>query len=216
MKKKVKSPAKTGGRKEKLSKYTDTYIKGKAKEHENKGNSINSVEFSIFKYKHNPSDNPKVLEDAMEDSSAVYGYRPNDTGSIKSFANDDWSSEELVNSYKENRIKYHQKNDINIEIANTMRAEGKTDSEIARVLVERRNSNRLASYIDEDGNITDIDLYNQALEHCKTYEQLKEGTATRKGKTDLEIIESSTRGNPGMDACCGLYDIYYDTYNIEE
>jgi len=33
---------------------------------------------------------------------------------------------------------------------------------------------------------------------------------------DEDIIESSARGNPGMDACCGLYDTYYDTYNLKE
>lgn len=30
-----------------------------------------------FKYEHNPSDNPKVLQDAIEDPNAVYGYSPN-------------------------------------------------------------------------------------------------------------------------------------------
>ncbi|MFA9379365.1 MAG: hypothetical protein ACERKZ_21865, partial [Lachnotalea sp.] len=171
---------------------------------------------SGFKYINNPSDNPKVLEDALEDIKAVYGYRPSATGSVKAFAEDDWSDIELVNSYRENRIQYHLENDVNIEIANTLRAEGKTDSEIARILVERRNNNRLASYIDEKGNITDIKKYNQALAHCKTYEELKRGTKVKSGKTDLDIIESSIRGNPGFDACTGLYDNYYNTYNLKE
>ena len=155
-----------------------------------KVDDVSNISKAGFKYEHNPLDNPKVLADAVEDTSAVYGYRPNKTGSIKAFENRDWTNEALVKSYRENRIKYHQENDVNIKIVNTMRAEGKMDSEIARTLVERRNNNRLASYFDENGNITDIDLYTQALEHCKTYDDLKIGTATKPGKTDFESIET--------------------------
>ncbi|WP_155839010.1 hypothetical protein [Butyrivibrio sp. LB2008] len=32
------------------------------------------------------------------------------------------------------------------------------------------------------------------------------------GKTPEEIIQTATKGCPGMDACTGLYDEYYDTY----
>ena len=64
-----------------------------------------------FQYKHNPSDSPKTLLDAVEDTNAVYGYKPN----------------------------------------------------------------RLSSYINEDGKILDIELYNQAKEHCVSYEELKNG-----------------------------------------
>lgn len=165
-----------------------------------------------FKYKHNPSDNPKVFEDAVEDSNAVYGYRPSKTGSIKAFADDDWSDANLVKYYREKRIEYHKQNDSNIELANIMRSQGKTDEEIARAMVERRNQNRLSSYMDEEGRIIDQKKYDQALEHCKSYEYLRD----KKGKSDLEIIESSIKGNAGFDACTGLYDDYYHTYKIDK
>lgn len=42
-------------------------------------------------YDNNPSDNPKVLADAEEDPNAVYGYKPKKDGSLKNFANVDWS-----------------------------------------------------------------------------------------------------------------------------
>lgn len=164
-----------------------------------------------FKYKHNPSENPKVLEDAVEDGDAVYGYRPSKTGSVKAFADDDWSDPDIVEAYRQNRVKYHKDNDENIIIEKQMRLQGKSDEEIARMLVNRRNQNRLNSYLDEKGNILDMEKYNQALEHCKDYEYLR----NVKGKTDLEIIESSVRGNPGFDACTGLYDMFYDTYKME-
>lgn len=93
-----------------------------------------------------------------------------------------------------------------------MRADGHSDVEIAKTLVEKRNANRLSSYIDENGKISDIELYNQAKEHCVTYEQLKHGINGNPGKSDLQIIESAMKGNEGMDACCGLYDDYYYTY----
>lgn len=51
----------------------------------------------------------------------------------------------------------------------------------------------------------DVELYNQALEHCVSYEDLRNGIGGKMPKTDLEIIESATRTNPAMDACCGLY-----------
>jgi len=104
----------------------------------------------------------------------------------------------------------------NKEFAIQMRKEGKTDSEIARALVDRRNEIRLQSYLNQDGTIKDEALYKQAREHCLTYKELRAGTEKRPKKTDQEIIESSMRANPGMDACCGLYDDYFDTYGIIE
>ena len=175
-------------------------------------NAIKGVGQAKFKYKNNPSDSPKVLLDAVEDSNAVYGYRPNDTGSLKKFVKYDWTDSDVVAKFRENRLRYHIENDGYRELVNSMRADGHSDVEIAKTLVEKRNANRLSSYIDENGKISDIELYNQAKEHCVTYEQLKHGINGKPGKSDLQIIESAMKGNEGMDACCGLYDDYYYTY----
>ena len=174
--------------------------------------TINVSIKSRFKYKHNPSDSPKVLLDAVEDANAVYGYRPNNTGSLKKFAKYDWSNPDVVAKFRNNRLLYHIENDGYKELVNTMRKEGYSDVEIAKTLVEKRNANRLSSYINEDGTISDIELYNQAKEHCVSYEELKNGINGKPGKSDLQIIESAMKGNEGMDACCGLYDDYYYTY----
>ena len=48
---------------------------------------------------------------------------------------------------------------------------------------------------------------DQALAHSKTYDDL-----VGEGKTPEDIIESAIRANPGMDACTGLYDEYFETY----
>ena len=57
-------------------------------------------------YDNNPSDNPKVLADAEEDPNAVYGYKPKKDGSLKNFANVDWSDPEFVESARQKRIQY--------------------------------------------------------------------------------------------------------------
>ena len=39
--------------------------------------------------------------------------------------------------------------------------------------------------------------------------------ALRKYGSWEKVIEKTKSANPGMDACCGLYDVYYDLYNIK-
>ncbi len=140
-----------------------------------------------FQYKHNPSDSPKVLLDAVEDTNAVYGYKPNNTGSLKKFVKYDWSNPDVVAKFRNNRLLYHIENDGYKELVNSMRADGYSDVEIAKTLVKKRNANRLSSYINEDGKISDIELYNQAKEHCVSYEELKHGINGKPGKSDLQM-----------------------------
>ena len=162
-----------------------------------------------FKYQHNPSENPKVLKDAFEDPSAIYGYRPKKEGGLSAFYNDNWSDPQYVEYARQNRIDYHNRNEaVVMKLVSEMRTRGCTDEQIARAVVEFRNESRLSAYMDDDGNIINQAGYNQALSHSKTYEDL-----IHSGKTNEDIIKSATRGNPAMDACTGLYDDYYDTYS---
>ena len=153
----------------------------------------------------NPSDNPKVLADAMEDSAAVYGYRPREDGSIKQFANYDWSDPKVVAELREIRLDYLQENRSYQNMVDNMRNAGCSDTEIAQRLVAERNAHRLSYYVDETGKIINEDLYRQAVEHCVSYEDLRKGINGKSPKTDLQIIESAMKSNPGYDACCGLY-----------
>ena len=107
---------------------------------------------SGFKYNHNPSDNQKVLSDALEDSSAVYGYSPNPASeSIGGYANGmgdiDWSDSAKVSTYQARRESYHLKNDNIDELVINMRKEGYSTEEIARAANAQRNQNRLNDYI---------------------------------------------------------------------
>lgn len=163
-----------------------------------------------FKYEHNPSDDPKVLRDAMEDSNSVYGYRPREDGSLASFANGNWDDPIAVEEYRQNRIAYHNRNEGAAQkIVSEMTLEGASTEEIARTVNEYRNQSRLNAYIDSNGNVNNIDGYNAALARAEknSYENL-----IKKGKTPEQIIESAIKGNPAMDACTGLYDIYFDRY----
>ena len=153
----------------------------------------------------NPSDNPKVLADAMEDSAAVYGYRPREDGSIEQFANYDWSDPKVVAELREIRLDYLQENRSYQNMVDNMRNAGCSDTEIAQRLVAERNAHRLSYYVDETGKIINEDLYRQAVEHCVSYEDLRKGINGKSPKTDLQIIESAMKSNPGYDACCGLY-----------
>lgn len=67
--------------------------KPRVKHDETIGTTLKSSDNIGFKYKHNPSDNPKVLVDAIEDVDAVYGYSPNPkSDSIGGYANNNNSN----------------------------------------------------------------------------------------------------------------------------
>ena len=45
---------------------------------------VNAAE--SFVYEHDPRMNPSPMNDIWEDETAVYGFRPNETGSLKQYA----------------------------------------------------------------------------------------------------------------------------------
>ncbi len=115
-----------------------------------------------------------------------------------------------VEGYRLERIDYHNRNEgAAAEIVSNMSKNGATNDDIAREICNYRNQSRINAYIDSNGNITNINGYNAALERAKinSYENLIAG-----GKTPEQIIKSATKGNPAMDACTGLYDDYFDSY----
>jgi len=100
-----------------------------------------------------------------------------------------------------------------IEKVAEMRDNGYSVEEIAQTACDMSNEIRLKIYLDSEGNIINQAGYEAALERQNTtrsYSALIES-----GKAPEQIIESSTRTNPAMDACVGLYDQNYDTYIIE-
>ena len=174
-----------------------------------------------FQYEHNPSLNPLVLRDAIEDETAVYGYSPNPkSGRLTEYATSagiyDWSDPVKVKEYKQRRIEYHEANDnidlLIIELTN----EGKSIEYIARAAVVQRNLNRLNDYIKNN----DYDGLKAAMEsnlkkYGNEYGQSADAAFEKYGSWET-VIEKSKSTNAGMDACCGLYDIYYHLYPIEK
>lgn len=173
-----------------------------------------------FQYEHNPSLNPLVLRDAIEDETAVYGYSPNpESGRLTEYATSagiyDWSDPVKVKEYKQRRIEYHEANDnidlLIIELTN----EGKPIEYIARAAVAQRNLNRLNDYIKNN----DYDGLKAAMEsnlkkYGNEYGQSADAAFEKYGSWKT-VIEKSKSTNAGMDACCGLYDTYYHLYPIE-
>ena len=61
-----------------------------------------------FRYAHDPCLNPKAMKDIVADDTAVYGFRPSETGSLKLYASADWSDPQIVEQGRLDRIAYHQ------------------------------------------------------------------------------------------------------------
>lgn len=185
--------------------------------------TINNVTMSVslqeknytqdtFIYVHNPALNPKVLEDAEVDSNAVFGFKPNTTGSLSTYTSYDWTIESDVLIYKQNRIDYIEENDGRLKaLENELKAQGKSIEEIARACSLLRNQIRLDQYKDDP----------EGLEQLKQRNMTKYGhedgptpdeSYTKYGSWEM-VLEKAYTTNRGMDACCGVYDLYFYLYN---
>ena len=170
---------------------------------------------AAFSYEHDPMENPKAAEDIMVDPDAVYGYSPRpDSVRLKAYADADWSDAALVESARQDRLAYHESFSELYRMIEQMLGEAKDVEEIARAVSTCRNEIRLESYKDNPQGLekvkkSNLDTYGN--ENGPTPEFLYE-----KYGSWQTVLEKSLSSNPGMDACLGLYDMYYDTYEIEE
>ncbi|MCR4817920.1 MAG: hypothetical protein K5841_03055 [Fretibacterium sp.] len=156
--------------------------------------------------------NPKAAADIIVNPNAVYGYSPNpDSVRLGNFAKAiDWTNSADVSKARSIREEYHKKN-INLwEMFSSMEAKGHSIEEIARAVSRQKNLNRLM----------ELDSKNLALtkeSNLKTYGN-EEGpdadSLYRKYGSWETVIDKAISTNPGMDACCGLYDIYYPLYRF--
>lgn len=182
---------------------------------------VNNIKLSIaitnekpakFTYVHNPALNPKVLEDAEVDSNAVFGFKPNTTGSLSTYASYDWTIESDVLIYKQNRIDYIEENDGRLKaLENELKAQGKSIEEIARACSLLRNQIRLDQYKDDPEGLEQLkqrNLTKYGHEDGPTPDE----SYTKYGSWEM-VLEKSYTTNRGMDACCGVYDLYFYLYN---
>ena len=163
-----------------------------------------------FAYVHDPSDNPEAMKDIVRDETAVYGFRPSETGSLKQYASADWSDPETVEKGRQDRIAYHNSIEAMYSLLGQLRGEGKSVEEIARAVSEKRNEIRLESYRDDPEGLATLKQRN--LEKYGHEEgPLPDELFEQYGSWE-KVIEKAFSTNVGMDACLGLYDDYYDLY----
>ena len=170
--------------------------------------------YAGFQYEHDPMENPKAAKDIIVDENAVYGYSPNpESTRLGEYASYDWSDPEFVAKAQAERLEYHTKNAQLYQMINTMSAEGYTVEEIARCVSTRRNEIRIESYGDDKEGLEKLKASNLAT-YGREEGPTPDDLYAKYGSWET-VIEKALSANPGMDACLGLYDMYYDTYFIE-
>lgn len=181
---------------------------GAAKQKEETESQTTSV---IFSYVHDPRENPEAMADIIENVDAVYGFSPDpDSDRLGTYAKYDWTNPEFVAQAQEDRRAYHESMDSMTDILYRMRDEGASIEEMARAVSEERNRLRLESYKDDPKKLADVKESN-----LKTYGQEEGPTPDQlfdKYGSWTEVMQKAFSSNMGMDACCGLYDEYYELY----
>ena len=163
-----------------------------------------------FRYRHDPAQNPYAMKDIVADEDAIYGFRPSENGSLKMYADADWSDPDVVEKGRQDRIAYHQSIEAMYGILGEMTADGKSVEEIARTVSAKRNEIRLAAYDGDPDGLEELKKRN--LEKYGQEEgPLPDELYEQYGSWEA-VLEKAFSANAGMDACLGLYDDYYDVY----
>ena len=163
-----------------------------------------------FRYEHDPRLNPYAMADIVEDDTAIYGFKPSETGSLKQYADADWSDPEVVEKGREDRIAYHDSISELYDLLGKMRAEDKSIEEIARAVSTKRNELRIRANEDDPEKLATLKARN--LEQYGHEEgPLPDELYEKYGSWEM-VLEKAFSLNSGMDACLGLYDEYYDLY----
>ncbi len=167
-------------------------------------------------YVHDPMENPKAAQDIIVNREAVYGYSPSPLSTrLREFVDIiDWTNEAEVAEARDKRLQYYETEEILYQTIETMLDENKSIEEIARAVSKKRNELRLEAYIgDPDGlkRVKQSNLDTYGNEEGPTIDYLYE----KYGSWEA-ILQKALSSNPGMDACLGLYDDFYEFYGIEE
>ena len=173
--------------------------------------TANRSEESRFLYVHDPRENPEAMADIIENADAVYGFSPNpESRRLSEFVGYDWTDPEFVAQAQETRRAYHESMESMVDILYRMREEGATIEEMARAVSAERNRLRLESHKDDPEALAKTRSSN-----LKTYGNEEGPTADslyEKYGSWTTVMQKAFSPNMGMDACCGLYDEYYDLY----
>ena len=169
-----------------------------------------------FTYAHDPRDNPVAMRDIVENPDAVYGFSPSpaEESTLKEYVDAiDWTDAEQVASARAQRQAYHDSMEELYDMIITMVNEDQSIEAIARAVSQRRNELRLEAYANDPEGLAavkkrNLDTYGN--EFGPTQDSLYE----KYGSWEMVLIKA-LGSNPGMDACLGFYDEYYDLYDLE-
>jgi hypothetical protein len=169
---------------------------------------------SKFKYKNNPMENPNAAKDIVENIDAVYGFSPKSGSSLDEYAKIiDWTNSEQVAKARAERIEYHQHLEIEKirleQKVNKLEKEGYIIKDIANIIVDERNESRIQTYL-RNGNYKGLEAMK--ARNSRKYNNPSGPTAEflfNKYGSWEEVIFAAVRSNLGMDACTGLYDLYF-------
>lgn len=169
-----------------------------------------------FAYVHDPRENPVAMRDIVENPAAVYGFSPSpaEESTLKEYADAiDWTDPDQVSAARAQRQAYHDSMEELYAMIMTMVKEDRDIEAIARAVSRRRNELRLEVYADDPEGLAivkkrNLDTYGNEL--GPTQESLYE----KYGSWEMVLIKALGT-NPGMDACLGFYDEYYDLYDLE-
>ncbi len=165
---------------------------------------------ATFAYEHDPRDNPRAMADIDYNSQAVYGFQPSTSGSIKQYANYDWTDSAVVEGARRQRITYHEGFAELYELLDQMQEAGATTEQMARAISTKRNELRMKVAFNDPAELARLkarNLEQYGNENGGTPEYFFE----RYGSWET-VLEKSFSVNSGMDACVGLYDTYYSLY----
>ena len=164
-----------------------------------------------FSYIHDPRDNARAMADILENPDAVYGFSPDPASTrLGSYADYDWTDPEFVATARQNRKAYHESMESMTDILYRMRDEGASVEEMARAVSAERNRLRMEASQNNPEELASVkasNLKTYGHEDGPTPEELFEqyGSWTT-------VLQKAFSPNMGMDACCGLYDEYYQLY----
>ena len=160
-------------------------------------------------YTHDPRCNATAMEDIVYNPDAVYGFSPDpQSARLGSYANFDWTDPALIEKSRQERLTYFEEMKTLDTLRTQMEQEGKSIEETARAVSAKRNEIRLASYQDNPEGLTAVkesNLKKYGNENGPTADSLFE----KYGSWEI-VLEKAFSSNPGMDACLGLYDDFFD------
>ena len=165
----------------------------------------------VCSYAHDPRLCDEAMKDIIVNPDAVYGFSPDPQSKrLGSYAAYDWTDPVFVEKAKAERTAYHDSFKSMSEILERMKGQGASSEEIARAVSAERNRLRFAAYDGDPEGLAQVKKSN--LETYGHEEGPTPDEMFAKYGSWEAVTQKAFSPNLGMDACCGLYDVYYQQY----